>query len=891
MSKYHSDKIKRLVEEVLITEVSAARKREIASFFETAGSEIPTNYGMKRDTDLELWGSRSDRTTDRYFHGFLFMQGWADYLRQSRSERAFKRAIEYARRWELLHPIASWETSGMAYHDETTAQRLITLLGLLVSARPLRCQFAERIADQTADLLESKVFHSGLNNHGMFQDLALRNYALAASWTSEERREVAWRTSTTRLKAYFLHAYTSEGVHVENTPTYHLMVSRHLQQHVQVLNAVDKAESAELQVLLENASSYATNVVLPNGQFPPISDTTIQTLESNAGRVFDEQFSYAVTSGRVGKKPQYTNVLFHESGYGIYRSDWDDPAATYVLFQAAYNDDYHKHSDDLSLILYGKNRLLITEGGPFGYNYSDPFTKYAYSQFAHNNIVVNGSSTPRTDLQASTVRIVAAEVDEKIFDVTASTGRLKGCQHQRRIKIGGRPRSEAIEVLDELVSDQNQNYSMYWHIPGDCEVILHGNGFEVYEETEKLYDAKIETDVPVSLSIKKGLTKPRIAGWSFPKFGSKEPLNTIVVSFRGEGVTKARTVFNLQDYAYVNRVNIKSLKWKRFEHGRGLNYLHEPANDNKTGTPLVFVFSAMGAAGDFNYNFKSFVDSTDCDAFYILDDFGDRGSYYLQEKKYNGVYETVQEFIRRQIASRPEPCPVYFCGIFKGATAALIHGLTIPESRIFVAAPHIKMGSLLKESHPSVLEYMTGGVSDEDVASLDRFLVDVFESSLLTESITIAAAKDDFYSEDVIRPLKELSKIKDVPFNIVILDGVSHTMLGKEYGSMLNKELSNAKQQVSLRNGVPPMGQISTWYDSVSKRLFASASPYEGTELAFRLYKGHSLIKNVGYSTENYFSWASLAPGTYRVRIFRRYPNEVDSSKLTGSWVKISESP
>ncbi|MEU3330840.1 heparinase II/III family protein [Glutamicibacter creatinolyticus] len=654
MSKFYKDTVQNLIEQVLITEVSATRKEEIGAFFESSGRQIPTNYGLKQDTDTELWGSRSDRTTERYFHGFLFMQGWAHYLRQSGSELAAARVFEYARRWETLYPMDAWKDSGMAYHDETTAQRLITLLGLLTAVRPLRNEFAEALADRTADLLRSEEFHSGLNNHGMFQDLALRNYALSASWTSEVRRAEAWNISVRRLREYFLHAYTREGVHVENTPTYHLMVSKHLQQHVEVLNTVDMAESVELKSLLNNASRYATHVTLPNGQFPPISDTTIQSLENNAGSVFDEQFSYAVTQGRFGQKPKHKSMLFRNSGYGIYRSDWEDPGATYLLFQAAYNDNYHKHSDDLSLILYAKNRILITEAGPFGYNYADPFTKYAYGQFAHNNIVVNGLSTPRTDDKASTVKISTANVSEGNFDITASTGRLKDCLHERRVKVDNDARRETIEVIDKLESNQRQNYSMHWQIPENYELIVHKNGFEVYDNSIKLFDAVIESDAPASLSVQAGVVKPRIIGWSFPKFGSKTKLKCVVISFVGEGRTNVKTTFNLHDYTFEPRKELK----------------------------------------------------------------------------------------------------------------------------------------------------------------------------------------DPVYSE-------------------------------------------------TLSETIPAIGEINTWFDNVSGRLFASTSMIEGTEVAYRLYRDNILVNNVGYSTSNYHSWRSLTPGIYRVRFFRRYIDGADSAKITGARIRV----
>ncbi|MGP5265304.1 heparinase II/III domain-containing protein, partial [Glutamicibacter arilaitensis] len=184
---------------------------------------------------------------------------------------------------------------------------------------------------------------------------------------------------------------------MENSPTYHLMVARSLNQHVILLNRLQHRSEPVLRRLLSKAGKYAAHVVMPNGHFPPISDSNKGPIAVSSAAFLGDEFEYSASGGKKGTKPLECSIVFPESGYAIYRSDWNSKDSTYVLMQAAYNNNYHKHSDDLSLIIYGKGKEIITEPGPYSYNYKDPFSRYAYSQFAHNTIVVDNKSVPRTD--------------------------------------------------------------------------------------------------------------------------------------------------------------------------------------------------------------------------------------------------------------------------------------------------------------------------------------------------------------------------------------------------------------------------------------------------------------------------------------------------------------
>ena len=897
------DPARELVRKMLIQSMGGSIQKQVMNFLDGHKQDFPTRYGVVTPEELtNIWVEETDRTKLRYFHGLIFLQGWASLIESQNNPRWYERLSNIIQLWQVKNPKNGVDPSGMAYHDETTAQRLNQLLSFAIISNPYfsaeTSSSLQSLCDETAEILLDEDFHSGLNNHGMFQDIALRNFAVGATWADKSMRTRAFETSRKRLREYFLQAFTSEGVHVENTPTYHLMVSRSLKSHLEVLRQLD-AQDVELETLYESAADYATQIVLPNGTFPPISDTTRQPLHPGAANIFTDEYHYAATAGRFGRKPKTLRKAFLKSGYSIYRSDWDDPDATYVLFQSAYNNDYHKHSDDLSTIIYAKGQEIITDPGPYSYNYKDPFSKYAYSQFAHNNIIVDNRSTARTDKNADSVRLLSTKISGEEFEAIATSGRLGDVVHERKIVVSGEARKESIQVIDELQTDSTHKYSQHWNLAPGLEVVLHGNGFEVYRGEEKLLDAFIETRVPIDLKVISGQTVPTVMGWSFPSFGEKVPTNVVKVQFAAKGSLRVSTRFELSNFSYVNRGLYSSgvHDWQRYPNDRGLNYLETNTSKESDKTPLVFAFSAMGLSGDFTFNYKSTIDQVPCKAFYILDDFGDQGSYYLLEKKSRRIFKTVQNFISEKIMeNNGSDRPLYFVGSSKGGTAALLHGLLIPRARVFVGAPQSKIGSFVQNPHPNILEYMSGGQSDQHIQGLDEVLYEENYLNNAVKSVTIIVGMADHHYKNHVLPWVDATRKYSSKVEMVALEGTPHAEIGKAYRIRLRDELmksQNTQGGKILDSGVDAgamksrVGAHNVWYDKVSGNLFATCEPQQGTEIAYRLYRDNELINSKTYQDVNFTAWHGLENGRYRVRFFRRSNQSAESDKLTSKWVII----
>lgn len=534
---------------------SSRAARDRAKQFLDHGVISSSTFDGLRFEDGAIWSSRIPRSHQRFVHGLLFLVDWYKTVLEDESTRS--RAAVAA--WDIVD---SWSTQhedrdlspSMAYHDETTAQRLINLVTLnpyIEELVPGKVDALSRLMRSTAELLATDDFHAGGNNHGMFQDLALVYWATMCASEHDPLRMKFFEKAMARLRLYFGECFTVDGVHVENTPTYHLMIARKLDNVRTIAEAAGHPDAIFYATLIHRAEKYATHALMPDATYPPISDTQqIDIGQSGMERVFTSpEFLFAISKGKRGSKPSEKTLVLPHSGYAIYRSDWGDPDATFAFFSAAYNANYHKHSDDLSLFIRSRSIELLSESGPYSYDYKDPLSKYAYSQFAHNSLVVDGKSLPRTDDRQERVTLESVEERQDGFTVIGTNGRYDDVLHERTLEIRETAGSPEFNIVDSISASSKHEYQLLWNVGTQVSVVLHSHGFELVHKDEKMLDLAIDTTTAVAISLHEGRMRPRPLGWRFPKFGEKHPAKVISVAFKGENA-RLRTKIRLANFTY-----------------------------------------------------------------------------------------------------------------------------------------------------------------------------------------------------------------------------------------------------------------------------------------------------------------------------------------------------
>ncbi|MCT1957204.1 heparinase II/III domain-containing protein [Kocuria rhizophila] len=496
-----------------------------------------------------MWTTEFQRTHGRYLHGFLFLADLPDQgadLSYSR-EAAADEILRLFRSWSKVNAYPPGSSS-MAFHDETTAQRALQLGSFMDSQHQSDADRdlspLQDVLQLHVELLSDPAFYAGENNHGMFQNIALlrlaSTHAARDMWTDNDINDF-YDLASTRLDTYLSHCFTPDGVHVENSPSYHFMVSRYVKDLLPVFQALEYPDTKHLVALQERAEHFATHIVTPDGCVPPLGDSKHEAVYSTSHRTTfrTPEYMWSISRGREGRPPGSTRAVFPDAGYAIARSSWDENAE-WVLFKAGYRSNYHHHCDDLSLLFYAHGRLVLAEAGPYGYDYKDALTKYAFSQKAHNVVLVDGTSQPRVDKIPGNVAFTDRShggVDG--FDVEGINSRSDEWEHLRRVRAvpctDSRAQGISVHVKDKVVTTDEKlhKFSVLWHLGEGVSAQPRDHGTDLYLGSQKVMEIDWSSSARTSSRIRRPSHGSTPFAQRFPRFGVVKPGTVLEIMSEG----------------------------------------------------------------------------------------------------------------------------------------------------------------------------------------------------------------------------------------------------------------------------------------------------------------------------------------------------------------------
>lgn len=184
----------------------------------TAVREHTVRLGSGASSPLEptiLWEYGSDRSRGRHAHGFTFLADWLGAFPRFDVDTAALATLlhEMLQAWDERFGQQRESSPEMAFHDETTAQRLFGVIGALdrfILTSRQREDLTE-FAYRTASILAEPEFYGGVNNHGMFQDLALLAWSTLIAKPHDQLGAHAWELAEGRLHTYFSKCFTQRG--------------------------------------------------------------------------------------------------------------------------------------------------------------------------------------------------------------------------------------------------------------------------------------------------------------------------------------------------------------------------------------------------------------------------------------------------------------------------------------------------------------------------------------------------------------------------------------------------------------------------------------------------------------------------------------------------------
>lgn len=735
---------------------------------------VDTNNGWKTESD-----SRSLR---RWLHTHIFLADFTRAYAETEDEKYFTESFKLIENWFETFPIEKrTEIDPLSYHDEGSSIRLLfwfkyysQFYNLLSDEQK---QYLENQFDKLANLLSDDKFYAGLNNHGMFQDMGLIAYSLFKFENFGENP--LFNKSLNRIEEYFSKVFTSDGIHKEHAPSYHLLLIYSLKQILESLEKAGYKDSRTefLDSVYRKGEDYSINIILPDLKLPNISDSTVINM-STIGRykhLYDsEEYKYITTGRKEGKAPEELIHAYPDSGYLVARNSWENDA-TYFLFLASYHMHYHKHTDDLSFLLY-KNGPIFVDAGPHGYNYKDPMTQFAYSQYAHSTLIVNDASLPRTDNKFDDVNIDKVEMNEneKTFTVRGYNSRFKNVRHSRTIK--GDLKNENFHIRDFISSEENNKYQLLFQVNGALNLIKHGKVVSIFKNNAKIAELEIAKSVSVrhlNIKIVREQEWPTIKGFQFPKTEQREPMNTIIVEFFNRSKNcSVETEIRLNNFKITGNANFSNREL--IKSNGDISYVYLDNNSEK----LAVVFNETNKA--YSYPIKDFdqlFSENKYNVLYIMDNQFKVGSSFIKGMSLSTIESDVMSVISRIIHSHNIPLEnVMFHGFSKGGFAALYYGLLMGIKNIHAVSPLSKIGDYYSKSEEfeSLIEHLAKNHSVASLLYLDNYLFNVpLENYPKDGLVTIDIGDGDYHLERHTEPIVDWLKYNSVKSKFNRLTGTT----------------------------------------------------------------------------------------------------------------------
>lgn len=273
----------------------------------------------------------------------------------SREDKYFDKASEIINSW-LKYSLVETNNK-MVWYDHPTASRVHVITHFVYLAKKHKKKFNEKQVIKSlkihAEILLSDDNYK-MNNHGVMVD---RSLLLLGNVLEDP---YIFNKAYGRIKKNYWHNFSLKGVHLENSPDYHVMVLKMFKDISKYLKKHDMGLGKDIDEHMNKSESYQNYVLKPSMSFPTIGDTEYR---------------------KRNIKKIYNNIYDPEAGLCIVQSNIRKPI--YLSFVCGYSSKVHKHKDDLSITLNYNEDDFIFDPGKYNYG-KNKIRQYLTSKEAHS---------------------------------------------------------------------------------------------------------------------------------------------------------------------------------------------------------------------------------------------------------------------------------------------------------------------------------------------------------------------------------------------------------------------------------------------------------------------------------------------------------------------------
>ena len=396
-------------------------------------------------------------------------------------------------------------------------------------------------------------------------------------------------------------------------------------------------------------------------------------------------------------------------------------------------------------------------------------------------------------------------------------------------------------------SEENIELEYIWNLDEKTTPHLRGNIVELYVDDKKTVEIQV---ISASLTVIDNENSKLI--FRFSDRDVKFKINCRVKSFlnrRTEPPWEMETVFKSH-----NNVRYHFIEAVEEEHS----------------DKLLIVFSALGKEYTFNYNYMQTLEDIPVNKLFILDDFGNEGSYYIGFKRDFSIESSVMALIM-SITSELNISTknITTVGSSKGGYSALYFALKYSFGNVLTMAPSLYLGDFLHEHHPNIMKYIYGDFSEGGAYYLNNLIFRLVQANRQTiPNISIMVGTSDSRKDVHILPFVDYLEKKGINYSLDLVNGVDHSELKFFAPEYIKNYLSKIYKLEPIPNIF--FTKIKLAVDADNRLKIETNAIGEGIIYAYYLYHDNQLIEKVLYSASNFAFLDVNKNGRYRVRVFAK---------------------
>ena len=337
---------------------------------------VHTSIGYVKK-DVDFWNNNlNNKTYQIYVHSLSFLSYLTkEYIRTKNKEYLIE-GEKLLSRW-----IASKHQSKFIMHEQPVSARVNNIL--LFS----QYQYPNVIPGNIIDIIEKHIIflldekNYKKNNHGIMMDTALsRTLKYIPNQLKFLEKDIINKV-VNRSQEAIDRDFSSQYLHLENSPDYHRLTIRWLFSIEENLNIVQHTLGEKYLEKLNSASNLEGIIAMPNLRYPINGDSSDGTFKGI--KIYDD-------------------FIDKEAGRVVFQNENRKSQLTFI---SGYGSKGHKHYDDLSFIFYVDKQILLNDSGKYNYVKKDKIRQHMISSLAHNSLSLYRKNYLLSNLEKDQERI------------------------------------------------------------------------------------------------------------------------------------------------------------------------------------------------------------------------------------------------------------------------------------------------------------------------------------------------------------------------------------------------------------------------------------------------------------------------------------------------------